>query len=106
MPVKSYYWRNPQKHRLEVNLRRRRLRILGVSAAGQYSLAAQIKRRTYQNNYVKTHRKILTLNQKRYSHKLRRLFGVESKFTRWLYHMLKEEQNAKKRKALLKTLCD
>lgn len=103
MPRYERYWRNPKHHRAQSNQHHRYLVALGIRRIDQLSPAAQKNEREYQNNYHKTHRALAVKVERKFRQKLVRLYGSTGHTARWLHHMKKEEENARERKAKVRT---
>ena len=104
MPIKAIYWQNPQKHRAACRKRKAYLAIIGVPHKYQILSAALARKRVINAYYCRTHRAVNIKAQRKYRRKLQRLFGSCNRQAAWRHHNLKEQQNARKRKAAIASL--
>lgn len=104
MPRKAVYWKDPERHRKEVNNRHARLVALGIRRIDQLSPAAAAKVHAYQSKWLKANPARNRAACKRYRDKLRRLFGgTDAKYI-WRHTMMREAESAKRRKLRIKSL--
>ena len=104
MAYKAIYWRNPEVHRAERRRRVNYLLALGIRYADQLSPAAQEVRRATNSKWCREHRAANRKAQLKYRRKLQRLFGRCTPKAIWLYTQLREQEDAKKRKAAIALL--